>query len=59
MILSKTLTETLPLKNPKTLKLYAQTWYVNEKFLVMITYYTSFKTSSNVELHDIIFKHIN
>ena len=28
---SKTLTETLPPKNPKTLKVYPQTWYVNEE----------------------------
>ena len=43
MIFSKTITETLPLKKPKTLKLYPRTWYVNEKFLIMITYYISLK----------------
>ena len=33
MIFLKSLTETIPLKNPKNPKNYPETWYVNEKIL--------------------------
>ena len=56
---SKTLTETLPSKNPKTLKLYPQNRYLNETFLIKITYYISFERSQNVEFNVYIFKNIN
>ena len=45
MLFSKTSTETLPLKKPKNPKFNPKTWYVIEKFLVMITYYIPLKMS--------------
>ena len=41
MIFSKTRSEILPSKNPKTLKLYPQAWYVEEKFQVIVEFYIS------------------
>ena len=36
MIFEKTLTETLLLKNPKNPEIDPKTWYVNEKFSVIV-----------------------
>ena len=45
MIFSKTLTETLLLKKSKNPANDPETWYVNEMFFLMLTYYISFKWS--------------
>ena len=45
MIFLKTSIETLPLKKPRNPEINPKTWYVNEKFLIMITHYISLKRS--------------
>ena len=37
MIFSKTFIETLPLKKPKNTEVNPKTWYINEKFWLMMT----------------------
>ena len=43
MLLSKTSTETLLSKNPKNPENNPETWFVNEKILITMTYYISLK----------------
>ena len=46
-------------KNPKTLKLYPQTWYLNENFLIMMIYYITLERSWKMLFNDNMFKNFN
>ena len=46
-------------KNPKTLKLYPQTWYVKEKFQVIVECYILLEGYLNIDFDGIIFWNVD
>ena len=56
VIFSKTLTETIIIKHKKT---NTVTWYVNEKFLIRMTYYKSLEGFGKILFKDNIFANVD